>query len=337
MLDTQLKTTKYIWNRFLGEYAYKHRQIKARNRPEVFAIEVTNYCNLDCVMCPRREMKRKVGMMSFDLFKEIIDQIRDYNRHVLLHNFGEPLFHPQIDKMIDYCAENRIKTKFSTNGTILDREHTLKILNSRLDGIILSLDGSTRETYEKLRVKGEYEQVEQNIVNFLKLKREMHLKKLHTIIQIIHMNETETEIIDFIKRWKPYVDEVLIKPYSTWADQVEGIKELSKPEHRFKPKIKRRYPCLWPWVTVVIQWNGDVVPCCYDYDSKYILGNVKEKSLVEIWNGEEVLNLRRQFVEGNYNNPLCKQCIDWPGEPAEKLYPLSISPLRKMVRFLRER
>lgn len=336
MHNPSLKPIRHLWNHFLGKYAYHHQKVKVENRPEVFAIEVTNHCNLNCIMCPRRKMTREIGMISFGLFKNIIDQIKDYDTHVLLHGFGEPLFHPQLDKMINYCAKNGLTTELSTNAAILNKENASKILNGELDKIIISSDGITKETYEKVRSGANFEQTKDNIVNFLKLKREMSFKKPYTVLQIIQMNETEKEIADFKKQWEPYADEILIKRFTTWGEQVEGIKELSKIEHRFRSVSEPRYPCLWLWTNVVVQWNGDVVPCCFDYDSKCILGNLKEKTLVEVWNSDKMLNLRKQQLQSNYENPLCKQCIDWQGEPAERLYPVSPSILKRMINFVRE-
>jgi radical SAM protein with 4Fe4S-binding SPASM domain len=314
---------KFILNRLSGEYSYYHRKLPVRNNPEVFAIEPTNYCNLRCSMCPRKLMKRKIGYMDFELFKKIIDEVKEYNSYVWLHDFGESLFHPKIDLFIDYCADNGVMPFLSTNATILNEKNALKILNSKLETIILSLDGTTKETYEKIRVNGDFDETKSNILNFLELKKKMHKTKPYTIIQTIRMKETEKEIEAFKEQWRGIADNILIKKFSVWADQVAGIKNLSEEEQRYFPFRKERFPCSLLFKNVVVLWNGDVVPCCLDYDAKFVLGNVNENTLKEIWNSEKFNELRRNHIDGNYDNPLCKGCLEWEGGAKNIFYPIS--------------
>lgn len=304
---------KYAFNQILAIYQYHFAKIKVKNKPQVFAIELTNYCNLDCAMCPRQAMKRRVGFMDAVLFKKIISQIKDYNHAVWLHLFGESLFHPQIGEFIDYCAENGIKAKLSTNGTVLTKEKSSILLNSKLDTIILSIDAVTREKYQKIRVKGDFDATRENITNFLKLKKELKKTKPFTITQVIKMNETEDEISMFKKEWGNTSDAVIVKNFCTWASQIKEIKGMAKDGHLYHVPRNKRYPCLALWNYVVVMWNGDVVPCCRDYDGKMVLGNLNQESLEDVWNSEKMQKLRKEHIGHNYDNPLCKDCIEWYG------------------------
>lgn len=98
-----------LWNCFLNHYSYFHREVKCRSKPEVFAIEFTNYCNLNCAICHRRKMERKVEYVDFSLFKKIIDEVKRCNRYIWLHNFGKPLFHSNLVYMINYCNNNSVE------------------------------------------------------------------------------------------------------------------------------------------------------------------------------------------------------------------------------------
>ena len=325
---------KYLWNQFLGDYNYFHRKTKVSNRPEVFIIELTNYCNLRCTMCPRRFMKRHVGFMDFELFKNIIDQVKDYNDYVWLAEFGESLFHPKFETFIKYCANNGVKTYLSTNATALNEKNSLEILNSGLDKIYLCLDGTTKETYEKLRINGQFEKTKNNIFNFLKLKKKLHRSKPYSVVQIIKMDETEKEIEDFKKQWDGLADEVWAREFCTWADQIKDIKKMSREENKYFPFRKKRYPCSLLWRKIVVSWNGDVVPCCLDFDGKIVLGNAKRENLEDIWNSKKMVELRKKQIDGDYNNPLCKKCIEWPGDEKDAFYPFSMKLFKKAKRIL---
>jgi radical SAM protein with 4Fe4S-binding SPASM domain len=279
-------------------------------------------------------MKRKIGYIDTELFKKVIDEIKDYSSYVWLHDFGESLFHPKMESLIDYCADSGVMPFLSTNATILNEKNALRILNSKLEKIILSLDGATKETYEKVRVKGNFEETKSNITNFLEMKKKMGKAKPYTIVQIIRMKETEDEINDFKSQWEGLADEVMVKKFGVWADQVGGIKELSEDGQRSYPSRQERFPCMMLFRNVVVLWNGDVVPCCLDYDAKLVLGNVKEKTLNEIWHSEKFNQLRKSHFEGDYGNPLCKGCLDWEGGAKNALYPFSKKNLETLPRLI---
>lgn len=271
--------------------------------------------------------------MDFNLFKSTIDQTHRKTDYLRLHEMGEPLIDKNIFKFIDYCSEKGIKTEISTNATILSEDAAEKILNSKLDNIILCLDGFTRDVYEKVRSKADFEKTKENIARFLELKNNLK-KRLKVYLQIISMKETEKQISDFIEYWKRYkIDKIIIKKFSTFSNQVESISSLAELKHRYKNKIiKKRPPCYYLWDSVVVLYDGSVVPCCRDYDASYILGNVKNESLNNIWNGKKIKQLRRMHIDGNFNVPLCRDCLEWPEEPYTRLYPLNKDTIMKFFK-----
>ncbi len=299
-------------NDLLGFISYNWKLEKPLNKPQVYAIETTNLCNLDCIMCPRRDMKRKIGTMSLVNFRTIIDKISKYNSNIILNLFGEPLLDKTIYEKIDYCYEKGINTFFSTNATFLDETNAKKLLKTHLTTICLCMDGFTKETYEKIRFKSNFETTKNNIINFMEL-RKLEETIPEVILQIIKMKETENEINDFLKYWQQFnFTKIYVKDFCIWGDQVEGIKELSRQDQRFLKTDKVRPACYYPWHSVVIYWDGTIAPCCRDYNGKYILGNIFEDDLENIWNGDKFIELRRQHNKLNFNNPLCIKCFDMP-------------------------
>lgn len=313
------------YNRFLSEFSYHHRLIYSLNHPRIFGLETTNFCNLNCIMCPRDKMTRPKGFMDFELVKSLIDQTCKYSSLVRLHEMGEPLLDKNICKIIDYCAEKKLCAEISTNATVLSESKAREILSSKLHRIILCLDGATKETYEAIRRKANFEQIVENIRTFLLVKKELGNVSLQTQIQIILMKETEREISVFTKNWQDAgADKVVVKKFSTFSNQVEGVKEHSDLSHRYKDKaIEKRYPCSYLWDSVVVLWDGSVVPCCRDFDGKIILGNAKETSLEEIWNGPKMQDLRRKQINGHFGCELCRDCVEWPSKASQRFYPFS--------------
>lgn len=242
-------------------YLLKNTQVSAF--PTVVQIELTNRCNLNCMMCPRQKMTRQVGDMSWELFKQIIDQLKGKTEIAILHLLGESLLNPHLFKMIDYCQKMGIRTILSTNSTLLKGKKVEALLNSKLDILLLSLDGFSQKTYQRIRQGANFNQVLENILNFLSKKINTYP---YTIVQMIKMKETQDEIKDFLTFWKNYKIKPLIKPFTHWQGDINSIKELAvKPSEI----VRNQGICdrLWMWLTVF--HDGTVIPCCRDYDGKY--------------------------------------------------------------------
>ena len=312
---------KQIFNKYRNLKSYFHRKIICKGYPEVFNIELTNSCPMSCVMCPRRFMKRKVGFMKFELFKKMIDQLNGYTYAIWLHHFGESLLHPKLKQMIGYAKLKKIKSQLSINPVLLTKTNIKKIKD--LDYLHISLDGTNEETYKKLRGKNaDYEQAVSYIKNFLKLK-----KRPYTTVAIIKLKETEKELEDFKKQWKDSgINNIEIKEFTTWDGSKKEITSLAS-DQQFSEAHKKnlQYPCLRPWHRFTVLWDGKVVPCCYDYDAKYVIGSVNEESIKEIWNNKKMQELRRTLTDADFTaNKLCASCIEGEGAPPSRIYPLDI-------------
>lgn len=325
---------KQILNKYRNLKSYFHRKIICKGYPEVFNIELTNSCSMSCVMCPRRFMKRKVGFMKLELFKKIIDQFNGYTYAVWLHHFGESLLHPKLKQMIAYARSKKIKTQLSINPILLTKTNIKKIKD--LDYLHISLDGTNEETYKKLRGKNaDYDQAVSYIKSFLRLK-----KKPYTTIAIIKLKETEKELEDFKKQWKDSgINNIEIKEFTTWDGSKKEITSLAS-DHQLSEAYKKslQYPCLRPWHRFTILWDGKIVPCCYDYDGKCIIGDLNKQTLEEIWNSEKILELRKQHVLNDFsNNLLCKNCKEKYGMPSSYFYPFSLVFIKRTWKYLTQK
>lgn len=312
-------------NQFWSDYGYHHGEILLRNRPAVFSIEGTNYCNIKCIMCPRGEpdvMSRPLGHMSNELLEKIIDEADFFTNPAWLHWFGEPLMNPQIFEQIATAKRKIPNLGISTNATLLSEANRRNLLNSEVDTIIIAIDGATKSVYERVRKSRRftYEAVRSNVEAFLAEKKARGRNRPFVILSIISMEATEPDMELFRQNWIARgADEILFKPFTNWAGQY-GAEDLATVRDQAMLKMPRLHPCKTLWQNFVIAWDGRVVPCCYDYDAKMVLGNLKVQTLGEIWNGPAYVELRRAELAGRNNSPLCINCTQAPGHPRDPLW-----------------
>lgn len=302
--------TKKFWNCLKALHNYRTKKIVLDNKPVIYWIEPTNQCNLNCIMCPTGSLKTgiKRGLMRLSMFKEIIDEIKDYTSAITLALSGESLIHPRFFDMVKYACENGVRTKLNTNITLINKRNAKLILESGLDYMNFSFDGYNKKTYEKIRVGANFEEVIDNMIYFLRLRKEMGLKKPYTVIAILTLgvgNYTEQEKKDFINKFDGLIDGIREREAFSWGN-------------KFKDSDTFKYfkagdifnPCSRLWCSLGIAWNGNVIPCSWDSLQEYTFGNVKENSVYDIWNSEKMIKLRQAMVNGTYLDvtPICENC-----------------------------
>jgi len=280
--------------------------------PTRFNIEPTNYCNLNCSMCPR-ELNRPFGYMNISLFQKIIDESILYGKRLIItiNKDGEPLLHPELPKMVKYAKNKKAahKINFYTNGILLTETKSMELIKSGLDTLHVSIDAFTKETYQKIKNSQKLEIVEENVKKFVELKKILHSKTPLVIVKIIHTPDTQNEIKPFINKWKGLANLIEIGTYHTWDGTLNISSQYGHPQTIQKFK---RYPCTFLWYNPVIFWDGRVTTCCVDYQGKGIIGDIKENSLAKIWQGEVLQSIRRAHLENQYETiPLCNKCQFW--------------------------
>jgi len=303
MLHELTMPVKY-WN-------YRRGNPKPNTYPDRLYVESTNFCNLQCVMCPNGLglMKRPRGEMDFELFKAIMDEMAPHVRATTVHIWGEALMHPQIVEMIEYAKQYSLDVEISTNATLLDEYMCDRLLRAGLDEIYLCLDGMKKETYEAIRRAADFEKTRENIERFIRNKVQRGLQRPFVNLQIIEMAPTRAEIDAFRQQWqRPGVDHINVKAFDSWGNQVKDISEL-RAENPDLPDV--RWACPNLWYHAHIYWDGTLVCCDRDFDARFPLGNVRD-GVMKVWNGERMTALRRKHLEGQLDEvPSCKNCVEW--------------------------
>ncbi len=283
-------------------FHYNKKSSKLPYAPVRLWVELTSRCNYRCVMCPNKDMNEEAhGTMDFALYKKIIDEAADFIFDVNLAHRGESLLHPQIVEAIVYARSKGLFTRLHTNGSLLTEELSHKILESGLDRLSFSFDGFEKETYEKIRVGGHFEKTLQNILRFLEIKKEKKSKKPNTSIEVINF-ETNKRLQakkEFEAKFKDLpLDSFVFKDLHNWAGETD--KEYSAIHYS---------TCTFPWNALVVFWDGNVLPCSQDFFGSFILGNVKESSLKDIWNNTQSVRLREKLSKKDIQHLIaCRNC-----------------------------
>ncbi len=285
--------------------------------PKVVLIDSVSYCNLRCSMCVHSEMTRKKGIMPWGLFTKIIDEIAvvDKNVRVWMVFFGEPLIlkktKPTIFDMIAYAKSKRLTdVVLNSNANLMDEDTARSLIKSDLDAIYFGIDAFTPETYEKLRVGGNYNKVIKNIRNLIKLKKEINVENPEIYVQFVEMDINTHEKEDFIRFWEKQGVAVKIRPKISWGGLIEAPNLILSN--------KNRWPCYWAMQTMSITDTGKVVKCAVDLDARFIAGDVNTQSLKEIWN-KELKKIRQLHISKEFNKlpDDCRECRDWQSARAD--------------------
>ena len=265
-------------------------------------------------MCPRDQdnmmSRRGLGFMEMSTFHRVIDQVRMYAETIDLYLAGEALLHPEIVEMIRYCGRQGLRSVLHTNASFLTEDKARLILESPLTLLDISCDGATKETYEQIRVGGDYEETLRNIERYLELKLRMPHPSPHTTIHMIYMDRNKHEVEKFIRQWrKPGVDAVRVKAFNrTGLPGERGeLGPVTGVPHAVS--VPRRRPCPLLWRFFVVHWDGTAVPCCMDFTGQERLGNIMASPFSELWNGSQIRHLRSLHIEGKMDEiPLCRTC-----------------------------
>jgi len=290
--------------------------------PMTISIEPTTACNLRCPECPSglRAFSRPTGNLKQDFFRKTIDELHKQLIYLIFYFQGEPYINPGFLDMVKYAKDKGIYTITSTNGHFLNDANAKKTIESGLDRMIISVDGTTQETYENYRKEGNLESVLQGARNIVKWKKEMNSATPHTIFQFLVVKPNEHQIDEIYKIAEEIgIDEVKLKTaqvyeYEQGNDLIPTIEKYSRykknTDGTYSVKNKLLNHCWKLWHACVITWDGLVVPCCFDKDAQHRLGDMKDKPFQEIWQGEDYDKFRKQLLKGRGQIDICKNCTE---------------------------
>ncbi len=309
-----------IFNWLIAELSYALKLKRVLAYPTHLQIEPTNECNLRCPVCfiTNNINKLKKGSMSFDNFKQIIDELGKYLLFLHFWGWGEPFLNSDFCRMIKYAKSKGIKIITSTNGHFFTDENQIdKLLDSDLDVLILALDGIDKETYEKYREKGDFDKVVTGLRKVVKMKEKRN--KSLPLINLRTLVTVDNE--DQIPKIKALAEEIGVDLFSiktaalNCGDEVQLRRRIPKnPEYcreQFDAEgnpVRKINKCKRLWNHPFILQDGSMIRCDYNTTQLIIHGNVFDngQGVKKIWFGDSMRNARKEFIE---KRVLCNTCI----------------------------
>lgn len=320
-------------------YTLAHRPVAVRNKSDVMArhrvqrvfearglrvrppdfpikvqLEITNRCNLRCIMCTRNQMRRPLGDMSLEVFRRVADEVAVESGTVLsLYFLGEPLLNRQLESMVSYLREriaaagSRIQFGIQTNGMLLDRDRARSLLEAGLRDFAFSVDGLEGDL-ERVRPGASYPVVERNILGLMDLGRRMGLDDLVVGISKLCDDPQADEVRRFRERWEGRVPILNLLGISRHEGNSFMAADGSIREVAARGEPKRRVYC-GEGHRLLVLWNGDFAFCCSDVNRSLDLGNVRDRSIRETWHSSEMRQIRRKLLAAEYADlPDCQRC-----------------------------
>ncbi len=291
--------------------------------PVSISFEPTTSCNLRCPECPSglRAFTRPTGMLQKDFFTRTIDEIHKELLYLIFYFQGEPYLNPDFLEMVKYASAKGIYTATSTNAHYLNDAAAKRTVESGLDRLIISIDGTTQDVYQQYRIGGNIDKVIEGTKNIVKWKKELNSKTPFVFFQFLVVKPNEHQVGDIKKMAKEVgVDEVRFKTAQVYDFETDPnnliptIDKFSRYKKNaagtYTPKNKLANRCWKMQHANVITWDGLVVPCCFDKDAMHQLGNLKNQSFKEVWNNDNYKQFRSALMKSRKNIDICSNCSE---------------------------
>lgn len=288
--------------------------------PMSVSIEPTTSCNLRCPECPSglRSFTRPTGMLRSELFMNVIDQLAPTLNYLTFYFQGEPYLHPKFLEMVQYASSRGIYTATSTNGHYLSDENARATVESGLDRLIISIDGTTQETYESYRIGGNLDKVLEGAARIIHYKKKLRAHSPHVIFQflVVRPNEHQIEEMRALAQ-KIGADQLVLKTaqiynFENGSDLIPENQRFAryrrKSDGTYEIKSKFLNECWRMWQGCVITWDGKILPCCFDKDGNYAMGDIQKTSFHDIWFGKQYNDFRATLLRSRSEIEMCRNC-----------------------------
>ena len=311
--------TKVITSFYLSSFLQRPIQW---GLPFNISIEPTTSCNLGCPECPSglKSFTRDTGTMEVDFYEKFLEETHKNLLYLYFYFQGEPYLHPKFLSLVKEASAKNIYTVTSTNAHFLTPRKAKETVESGLDRILISIDGTTQDTYESYRIGGSLDKVIEGCKNLVAAKKELKSSTPHIIIQFLVVKPNEHQIPEILQLGKDLgVDEVKLKTaqiydYKNGSNLIPTIDEYSRYQKQadgtYTIKNKLENKCWKLWHSCVVTWDGKIVPCCFDKDAKYEMGDLSKHTFESIWRNPAYAKFRTQLVMKRKSIDICTNCTE---------------------------
>jgi radical SAM protein with 4Fe4S-binding SPASM domain len=323
--QTTVKLLAYTRHKSLSEVvriARKRLYCRLRGYPHSIVVEPSARCNLACAMCWASEAREHIEkkFLSYQEFKGVVDDVASFCANVTFSFCGEPLLNPDVYDMIAYARQKGINVGLSTNGMLLNEDNVARLLDAGLNQVVVSLDAADQQTFETMRVGGDFHSVVNAVRIFAREKKKRRQKGTLINLQMIVTQKNAHQVDDFVGLARDLGADVasiksLFVEQRARQDYVDKLIQDYLPEHdisRYKRRadgsivLKKMGPC--PGVNYpVIASNGDVYVCCFDIFGEYSQGNAISEKFSKVWRKASYRQVRATNMLPR-RLPMCNYC-----------------------------
>jgi sulfatase maturation enzyme AslB (radical SAM superfamily) len=289
-----------------AEGIIKSRVPEESEFPKVVLIDTISFCNLKCSMCSHRNMKRKAGIMNWELYRKIIDEIAENepNAQIWITFFGEGMILKDLPERIEYAVGKGVTNIcLNSNGALFREEFAERLIRAGLRRLLVGIDSINEETYKQIRVGGDYTRTVNGVLRYKEMLDIFGEPGQDICVQFVEMDINSKEIDEFVAFWNSHNIKCKVRPMVSWGNKVNASNLVETEE---------RLPCYWMMNTMSVIDTGIVPLCTSDLDSEYPQGDINVRTMKDVWN-KELKTVRLMHREGRWSElpEMCRGCSDW--------------------------
>lgn len=291
------------WNLFIEEMD-RANDLEIQDHPVQLDLELNSGCNMKCPFCIHGYEEIKNKNVDLDKYKTLIDEAVELGaRSLKLNYINEPLMRRDLEDVVRYARSvGMLNIYLVTNGTLLIESRRQKLIDSGITKIFISIDAATPETYDKQRLDGRFNKVVANVCDLVKERnaqgKSFPLVRVSFLKNQLNIHEAD----EFEEFWKDKVDLIAFQKMNEVPEQETGLvlNSESLPDKG----------CSFPFKQLVVDAEGDILPCCTLFGKKLTLGNIDSMNLEEAWNSDNMKQLQKEHTTDLWKeNPICRACL----------------------------
>lgn len=310
VLSSKFIANNSLYKNFVMKKARRYAK-ECREYEQVISIETTLSCNARCVFCAHHN-QIMTGTMSRELFEKIIEECHEYSIKLITFGvYGELLTDKFLFERIKYLRKYNMTYSFFTNASLLTPETTDKLFElGGLASVNFSINGFSREVYEKTMVGLKRDVAYKNTLYFLKQKEKLKLEELAVHISAVRTKLNKKDFKEFFKFWKKQKGVSMVwslELMDRMGDDYDGkLGKLGPMDNKYNWLS----PCKLLWGPLSVYYDGRISPCCKDDDKReLVIGDLSKQTLKEVLNGEALNNLRKlHLFDKRDSHPICGKC-----------------------------
>jgi radical SAM protein with 4Fe4S-binding SPASM domain len=303
----------------LNDNAYERKRLAdllPLDTPLGITFHPSNFCNIKCIFCIHSSANPcydsiKNKMMDFELFKNAINGIKNFNQKIKSIHFcgiGEPLMNKNIVKMIKYTKDTKVAEKIdlNTNGILLNKENSDALINSEIDFIRISVNGLSKQDFKEYT--GAYVDFDKYVENITYLYNNRKNTKIYVKI-LDFMVETPEKKELFYKIFEPICDSINIENYNERYLDTKGKGKLKDSNLTTTGEVLEVQKCCpQPFFKMEVSPSGNIHPCA-EARTPLVSGNIKDDTIVNIWNSKKLNDFRLKMLQGTkFASKICAEC-----------------------------